>query len=1776
MRKTSAMKTTLLLLTIFAFTYPSFSQSSIRFTNKTIVANNNVDAFTWDDFSKNNASFNGRRVAIVVLEKPLTEQVKKALAESGISLVNYISPNAYTVSISRSINKQQLQTAGIKSIMQIPVDVKISKELAEKKYPARAITKPGTIDLLIEVNKAFDIHDVVQDLIKRDVVILKDDISQYHLLTVRVSQQKLNAFAAQPYINYLQAVPPADKKLNDDVRSNHKANILQAPVSAGGENLQGKGVVIGVGDNADITTHIDLVDRVINRAPFLPENHGVQTTGVAAGGGILDPLYKGVAPLATVVSQVFSGIVKFASAYVTDFGMVVTNNSYGAISGECDYSGTYDLYSKMLDEQAFQLPELLHVFSVGNDGPFNLNCNRAGYRSVLGGYQSSKNILDVAWGDKDQKVSPGSSYGPASDGRLKPEITATGSEVRSTGANNSYVTDWGSSLASPAVAGGAALLIEKYRQLHGGANPASGLVKAWLMNGARDIENAGPDYKSGFGWMHLTRSLDMVKNNHYLASTVANNATNQHTIAVPAGVTNLKVMLYWHDPAAAVFAAHSLVNDLDLELVDPTTNTVLPWKLDTSNITAIATRGADHINNVEQVTIASPVAGNYIVRIKGTSINVNGSQEYFVVYEYTTPAITLTYPALGEPLVPGEQVWINWDAWDLSTSPFSLEYSSDGGNNWSIISSSIPSTERNFLWNVPGVTTAQAMVRLRRTSTALESVSAPFLVIAQPNVAVSTNQCETYFSINWSAVAGASDYEIMMKQGPVMVPVTTTTSTNYTFAGLHRDSVYYVAVAARINGQAGRRSIAVSRQPNNGSCSGNISDNDLALDSIISPNTGRRFTSTEITATSLVVRIKNLDDAPITGFEVQYSVNGTSFVTQNVNATIPALGTYIHTFTGLNFSAPGTYNIIAAVKKTGDPVPSNDTARRTIQQLPNEPVDGYVENFETAPAFEVIGSKMGLPGLPRWDLITTTSRGRARSFVNTGIPLNGNRAITLDATRYIQTGNTNYLVGTFNLSNYEYGFPDEFGLSMDFWFKNHGQETSPNNRVWARRSDTAQWVEVYNLDSAKSPWAGEWKNSGVIYLWKFIGSPTASMQVRFGQEGVIGTADNENVQGLTVDSIRIYFNPNDFGMVKINSPVQKGCGLSNAETLTITTTGSRGVPANIPVSYRLDGGPIVTENFFGGIGTYSFASKLNLSAPGEHTLDVWINYFQDGNRGNDSIIGYKIINQPVVSSFPYLQNFEAGAGNWYAEGHNSSWQFGTPASLKITKAGSGNKAWKTSLIGSYNDNELSYLYSPCFNTSTLSQPYLSFAMATDLEQCEHSVCDAAWMEYTLDGSTWQKLGAYAQGTNWYNRPTENVWDSAGFKRWHTASTALPVASKLQLRMVMQSDGSLIKEGVAIDDIHVYDRQYPIYVGAPQSQPVIQNVAGNNFVHFVENGKIIASVNPNGNNLGSTALQAYINVGGFANVRSINNQYYHNRNITIKPAQTVQPTNSTVRLYFTDAETDTLTRATSCSTCSKPVDAYGLGITKYDDADDSKENGSLADNASGIYAFITAANVTKVPYDNGYYAQFTVKDFSEFWLNDGGANNDHLLPLQLQSFIVVKQAKDVALSWTTSNETNADRYEVQVAKGNDAYAAAQFIKINEVLAMNRSQNTYAFTDVELNKTGVRYYRLKIFDKDGSIRYSSVKLVTFTNINDWFVYPNPVKQTLNIVLQAEAGERINMLLQNATGQRVWQQTTIATGQQDKIKVDIPTLRITPGVYILQASGGGQTTHQKIIIQ
>ncbi|MEI9934146.1 MAG: hypothetical protein WDM71_04705 [Ferruginibacter sp.] len=486
--------------------------------------------------------------------------------------------------------------------------------------------------------------------------------------------------------------------------------------------------------------------------------------------------------------------------------------------------------------------------------------------------------------------------------------------------------------------------------------------------------------------------------------------------------------------------------------------------------------------------------------------------------------------------------------------------------------------------------------------------------------------------------------------------------------------------------------------------------------------------------------------------------------------------------------------------------------------------------------------------------------------------------------------------------------------------------------------------------------------------------------MKFGEEGLTSAnspdPDLAIDNGYTFDDLTLQKAENDLALVQIVSPERGGCGLAANSPITIQIKNySNNILTNVPVSYQLNNGIIITETIpsiaADTILNYTFNHTGDFSAYVDYTLNAWVKYNADNYPVNDSILNYTFHNTPVINSYPYLQGFENDSGSFYTGGINSSWQWGTPNKVIIYKAANGNKAWVTSLNYSYNDDETSYLYSPCFDLSSLSHPMLSFS---HIYQLEHTF-DYAWVEYSVDGINWQRLGAIGSGTNWYDTTADNQSWNISDTIWHVASISIPTtSSNVHFRFVLNSDQGVTMAGIGIDDIHIFDSA-SIYTGTPLTS-LTQNVSGNTWINFNDSsGKRVVSINPNGVNLGSTNVQVYPKTG---TTRAASNYYYLNRDIVIQPS--IIPTDSvSIRFYFTDSEANNIIHANSCSSCVTTHDAYELGVAKYSGYS-FDENGILDDDTTGLYAFIPKSNFNIIPFSNGYYADFKVKNFSEFWLS----------------------------------------------------------------------------------------------------------------------------------------------------------------------------------------------------
>ncbi|MFO1461842.1 MAG: S8 family serine peptidase [Verrucomicrobiota bacterium] len=442
-------------------------------------------------------------------------------------------------------------------------------------------------------------------------------------------------------------------------------------------------------------------------------SHGTHCAGIVLGNGATGErddngyLYGlGVAPGARLVGQrIFDGAGDFRppatfTQLVQDavrHGAYVGSNSWGDDNG-----GQYDLSAWEFDglvrdadpdfpgEQAYVLE-----FSAGNSGPGPQTIGTpAVAKNVLATGATQNNRFEFPlYGEGQEVMADFSSRGPAADGRIKPDLVAPGtwiSSLRSIFANDNnawgpisdrYLYQGGTSQAGPHAAGGAAVAVQWYRDTHAGATPSPALVKAMLINSADDMGtavipdtggNTGdptdpgdgivvgdtapvPNNDEGWGRMNLANLIDSERRYEFLdqGTGLATGQVFERRVVVGSGEP-LKVTMVYTDVPGNPAAIPALVNDLDLEVIAPNGD-VYRGNAFNEGESVAGTAVGDRVNNVEAVHLASPAAGEWILRVRGATVvqdvhrrtGIAAEQDFVLVVSGQLPA-------------PGEGV-ISWD-----------------------------------------------------------------------------------------------------------------------------------------------------------------------------------------------------------------------------------------------------------------------------------------------------------------------------------------------------------------------------------------------------------------------------------------------------------------------------------------------------------------------------------------------------------------------------------------------------------------------------------------------------------------------------------------------------------------------------------------------------------------------------------------------------------------------------------------------------------------------------------------------------------------------------------------------------------------------------------------------------------------------------------------------------------------------------------------------------------------------------------------------------------
>ncbi|MFF8725284.1 S8 family serine peptidase [Streptomyces sp. NPDC015171] len=426
--------------------------------------------------------------------------------------------------------------------------------------------------------------------------------------TLRRSLAQLNADAVQTPVKETaqlwDAVTNGDKSASgiahvwlDGVR---KASLDKSVPQIGAPTAwkagyTGKGVKVAVLDTGVDTTHPDLKDQVVESKNFTPAadakdhfGHGTHVASIVAGTGAKSGgKFKGVAPDA----KLLNGKVLDDSGSGDDSGILAGMEwavSQGASVINLSLGGYDTPEIDPLEAEVNKLSAekgVLFAIAAGNEGP-----------QSIGSPGSADAALTVGAVDGKDKLADFSSTGPRTgDGAIKPDVTAPGVDITAAAAKGSvidqevgekpegYLTISGTSMATPHVAGAAAILKQEhpdwgYTELKGaltGSAKGGKYTPFQQGSGRIQVDKAikqavvADPVSVGFGvqqWPH-TDDKPVTKKLTYrnlgdkaVTLTLASTATNPKGAAAPAGFFKLgaaKVTVPAHGTAAVDLTANT-------------------------------------------------------------------------------------------------------------------------------------------------------------------------------------------------------------------------------------------------------------------------------------------------------------------------------------------------------------------------------------------------------------------------------------------------------------------------------------------------------------------------------------------------------------------------------------------------------------------------------------------------------------------------------------------------------------------------------------------------------------------------------------------------------------------------------------------------------------------------------------------------------------------------------------------------------------------------------------------------------------------------------------------------------------------------------------------------------------------------------------------------------------------------------------------------------------------------------------------------------------------
>lgn len=614
---------------------------------------------------------------IIQFRAPLTREQRELLrSRYGLKLTDYVPNQAYLERVPDETLKSLRQLALVRAAVDYQPAFKISPTIG--KVRLRTEERRRMAGLLLQAVLFDDAEpEALAASIRAVAGVTNVQVDDPRKLggSARI-RFVIASTAGLPDVARLDGVRWIEEVAEQDEDNGNTAGTIQSgtpgTVPVWDRGIHGEGQIVGVVDSGPVDINHCMFQDPVNNTPSPTHRkvlqvrgggvngHATFVAGIVLGDDFNSPgtgANRGNAWAARLVSgRRAEGMLNALNANLAQGATIHTNSWHDDTQG----AGNPALYNQTaadVDTFTWNNEDHLVLGSMGNNGEEQGPPGTA--KNAIGVNASRRDPNEMTVGDGNP--------GPTADGRRKPDVVTPGCLISSAQVSTACTiqlsgacaTSW----ATPAAAATAALIRQYYREgwyptgtprPEHALTPSGALLKASLLNGTIDMTGAGlagyPTNNEGWGLARLDDVLFFPGSPRHLrawdvrhASGLASGEFHAFAITVASSVEPLKVTLAWTEPPAAAGAAVASINDLNLTVIAPDGTTFLGNVFGAGQSTAGGV--ADALNNVEQVLINAPAAGDWTIRVGAPAVNVGQpGQGYAVVATATMSAPRIQVP----------------------------------------------------------------------------------------------------------------------------------------------------------------------------------------------------------------------------------------------------------------------------------------------------------------------------------------------------------------------------------------------------------------------------------------------------------------------------------------------------------------------------------------------------------------------------------------------------------------------------------------------------------------------------------------------------------------------------------------------------------------------------------------------------------------------------------------------------------------------------------------------------------------------------------------------------------------------------------------------------------------------------------------------------------------------------------------------------------------------------------------------------------------------------